>query len=94
LTDERRSRTINTRFRALAFSVMRMTTRQVELRLSSIERELRLLKSQVKSGASRGKRWWIDDAGRFANDPVFDEIVALGSAYRRSLRPAPRKRRG
>jgi hypothetical protein len=36
---------------------------------------------------SPSRKWWVDSAGRFANDPVFDEIVRLGQQYRRSLKP-------
>ena len=36
--------------------------------------------------------WWVEQAGKFANDPVYDEIVRRGKAYRQSQRPRPRKR--
>jgi hypothetical protein len=36
--------------------------------------------------------WWRDHAGRFANDPVFDEIVRLGREERRRERPRDSKR--
>jgi hypothetical protein len=39
------------------------------------------------------RHWWRDDAGRFADDPVFDEIVRLGRQYRESLHPDRRKKK-
>jgi len=34
--------------------------------------------------------WWERPAGRFKDDPLFDELIAAGQAYRRSLRPRAR----
>ena len=64
-----------------------MTLAGLEQRVARIERELRL-KPKRTSG-----KWWIDSAGRFENDPVFEEMVRLGREYRESLRPKPRKRK-
>jgi hypothetical protein len=70
-----------------------MTLAQVEKKLAMLEKEIEQLKlDRSTQGPSTGK-WWIDGAGRFANDPVFDEIVRLGREYRESLRPKPRRRR-
>ena len=41
--------------------------------------------TQAKPPATR--KWYRSDAGRFARDPVFEEIVKLGRAYRKSQRP-------
>jgi hypothetical protein len=35
----------------------------------------------------------VQDAGRFANDPIFDEMVRLGREYRESLRPGRGKKK-
>lgn len=69
-----------------------MTLAQIEKKLVLLELEVEQLKRQSEIKDGTGK-WWIDDAGRFANDPVFDEIVRLGREYRESLRPKPRRRR-
>jgi hypothetical protein len=39
-------------------------------------------------------RWWHDHAGRFENDPVFDEIVRLSNQERLAERPKGRKAKG
>jgi hypothetical protein len=58
---------------------------------AQIEKRVRLLEAKVRSlspGKShKARRWYITHAGRFANDPDFDEILKLGRAYRRSLGP-------
>jgi hypothetical protein len=71
--------------------VAAMTMAQVEKKLAALERKVERLQRQ--SNANGGK-WWIDDAGRFSNDPVFEEIVRLGRQYRESLRPKPRRGKG
>ena len=63
-----------------------MTLSQIERRLLALEREVAQLRAQVTRLASPNPRWWRENAGRFANDPVFDEIVRLGREYRESLR--------
>jgi hypothetical protein len=52
-----------------------------EERLAKIERELAELRHRV--GIPNSKSHWITDmVGRFANDPVFDEIARLGKELR------------
>ena len=65
--------------------------------LTQIERRVKVLEQTVgeltKFKPAPGNRWYRTHAGRFANDPVFDEIVKLGRTYRRSqsaARPAKR----
>ncbi len=67
-----------------------MTTAQLTERLLALEKTVEELKSQMKHSPP-GRRWWVDDAGRFADDPVFDEMVRLGREYRESLRPGNKK---
>ncbi len=57
----------------------------LEQRVAQLERDV----SQLKAGSTDRSRepWWERIAGRFENDPVFDEIVRLGKEYRESLRP-------
>ena len=59
-------------------------------RVEAPEDAVRQLREQV-GGAAGQRRWWRAGAGRFAKDPVFDEIVRLGREYRESLRPGRRE---
>jgi hypothetical protein len=38
-----------------------------------------------QAAAAVSPRWWRDHAGRFENDPLFDEIVRLGRQERKRL---------
>jgi hypothetical protein len=60
-----------------------MTVAELERRVAALEQAIEQMQKRSASGT---RRWWVDDAGRFANDPVFDEIVRLGRRYRESLR--------
>lgn len=64
-----------------------MTVAELEQRLQALEQTVRQLQSHVERSTPGRRRWWVEDAGRFADDPVFDEIVRLGRDYRESLRP-------
>ena len=57
----------------------------LEERISQLERDVSLLKSHAPDPGD--PPWWERIAGRFENDPAFDEIVRLGREYRDSLRP-------
>jgi len=63
-----------------------MTIAQLEKRLQTLEKVVEDLQGKLANG-SHERHWWHEDAGRFANDPVFDEIVGLGRKYRESLHP-------
>jgi hypothetical protein len=67
-----------------------MTTAELEARLTALEKTVEELRAQVSPPV---RHWWHDEAGRFAGDPVFDEIVRLGREYRESLRPGRRKKK-
>jgi hypothetical protein len=67
-----------------------MTLSQLEKRVQALERTVQELKTDPRPGSGK---WWIEQAGQFANDPVYNEIVRRGRAYRESLRPKARKRR-
>ena len=67
-----------------------MTMAQLEQRLLTLEQTVQRLQAQIDRAAS-GRRWWVEAAGRFADDPIFEEIVRLGHQYRESLRPKTRK---
>ena len=72
-----------------------MTTKELEKRLTVLEETVEQMKSQLAKQLppSKPDYWWEKEAGRFANDPVFDEIVALGKKYRESLRPKAKRPR-
>jgi hypothetical protein len=67
-----------------------MTTAEMEQRLLNLEQAVEQLRTHVSRSSDPRRRWWLEDAGRFANDPVFDEIVRLGKEYRQSLKPGRR----
>ena len=70
---------------------MKMT--DLEKRLYSLEKKVEELQIRLANGSPKTGPWWITEAGQFANDPIFDEIVELGREYRRSLHPDRRKRK-
>ena len=76
-----------------------MTIAEIEQRLTALEKSVEELKEQVINDHTRAtptpdesadrpeaQPWWVKGSGRFANDPIFDEIVRLGREYRLSLR--------
>ena len=68
-----------------------MTQAEIEERLIALETEIRLVKMQQVSPNKADPHWVLAHAGRFADDPGFDEVVRLGREYRESLRPKPKK---
>ena len=67
-----------------------MTLIQIEKRVKALEQTVQGL-AQRKTPVNR--KWYRAHAGRFAGDPVFDEIVKLGRAYRKSQRSMPDSKR-
>jgi hypothetical protein len=65
-----------------------MTLRQLERRVAALEKAVSAMAQEGRSDGGT-QRWWAENAGRFANDPIFEEIVRLGKEYRESLRPRP-----
>lgn len=67
-----------------------MTLAQVEQKLTRLEREVTNLK-RAQNGNSRTKirdgKSWVANAGAFADDPGYTEMVRLGRQYRQSLKP-------
>jgi hypothetical protein len=70
-----------------------MTLTQVEHRVKALERTVRWLSQSRLSARTTERKWYRTYAGRFAQDPEFDEIVKLGQSYRESLRPAAHSKR-
>ncbi len=64
-----------------------MPKKTLERRVSELEAKV----TELAESSRKSSRWWVTDAGRFADDPVFDEIVELGREYRKSLKPKQRK---
>jgi hypothetical protein len=65
---------------------MQSTATKLEHRVTALERELRKVRSELKSVQTRSQQpWWKGLAGGFKNDPLFDEIIEAGHAHRRSL---------
>lgn len=69
-----------------------MTLAQVEARVAALELEMQQVKSQNAPVNKADPQWVLAHAGRFADDPGFEEVVRLGRAYRESLRPKPKKK--
>ncbi len=63
-----------------------MTNKELEKRISALEKEVALLKNKIEKKEEPKKHWWKEIAGTFADDPVYDEIVRLGREYRLSQR--------
>ncbi len=61
----------------------------VEKKLAVLESEIEQLKLQSAVPHRTGKRY-VENAGQFKNDAVYDEIVRRGRKDRESLRPKPR----
>ena len=61
-----------------------MTLVQIEKRVKALEQTVQSLAGTKRSA---NRKWYRAQAGRFAGDPVFKEIVKLGRAYRQSQRP-------
>lgn len=70
-----------------------MKISDLETRVLKLEQAVTQLQSQANDSSKRN-RWWETAAGRFEDDPVFDEIVELGREYRESLRPKSKARKG
>ena len=60
-------------------------TKTLEKRVEKLEQELAELKSEIAQsrGTPRRQKDWTRTFGMFKDDPIYDEIVRLGAAYRR-----------
>ncbi len=57
----------------------------IDQRLAAVEKEVAQLKSHMQQLATgEAEPWYLKHAGRFANDPDFDEIVRLGREIRKA----------
>ena len=65
---------------------MPSTATQLDRRVTLLERQLRKMRSELKVTRQASQEpWWQRLAGKFKNDPLFDETIKAGKAYRRSL---------
>ncbi|KYC35227.1 hypothetical protein WA1_08700 [Scytonema hofmannii PCC 7110] len=60
-----------------------MSSVQIEEQLSKLEAETQLKHATLNS-ATPTKPWWEDITGIFADEPAFEEAMALGREYRQS----------
>jgi hypothetical protein len=65
-----------------------MPTSTIEERLSILESEVNKLKVSFITNTEPIKPWWEEIVGVFANDPAFDEAIAIGREYRKSWKDA------
>ena len=76
-----------------------MKTKGLESRVSELETKIAAMQQALDCLAGKKNHpnphgaWWITTAGRFKDDPVFDEIVNLGREYRESLHPDRSKKK-
>ena len=59
-----------------------MAAANLEERLDRLEREVRLIRSALSKTEEEARPWWESLAGKFKDDPLFDEIVKAGRKYR------------
>ena len=70
---------------------MQPATVRLEERVTVLEQELQKMKAELKAVRKASQQpWWERLAGRFKNDPLFDELMKAGQAYRRFLTPRAR----
>ncbi len=58
-----------------------MDNQSLEKRVAELEKELSELREEVRK--PRDRNAWLKSLGRFQDDPIFDEAMRLGRAYRR-----------
>jgi phage-related minor tail protein len=63
-----------------------MSPSKVEERLSRLEAEVTQLKRSLLNSADTVKPWWDNIVGVFADDPNFEEAIAIGREYRQSYK--------
>ncbi|MBX3296713.1 MAG: hypothetical protein KF762_13495 [Acidobacteria bacterium] len=63
-----------------------MAQKNVDERMSSLEKELESLKEKVERLERKDLPWWKQMIGTFADDPAHVEAMRLGREYRISQR--------
>ncbi len=64
---------------------LEQTVEALKTRIAGIVESSRPLLNSGAAGTEPGQPWYVKEAGRFKDDPIFDEIVRLGREYRQSL---------
>lgn len=64
-----------------------MSTQVLEARVAVLEHEVADLKQRTSVMPAAKRPWWEDIVGVFADDPAFEEAMALGEGYRAAQRP-------
>ncbi len=64
-----------------------MAVDRVEERLSELESRVHRIEHDLEKPREDDLPWWRKIAGRFKDNPEFDEAMRLGREYRQSLRP-------
>ncbi len=67
-----------------------MSSSALEKRVAALEEELARLRRKIET-AETARPWWESIAGTFEKDPVYEQAMKMGRAYRKSLNPT-RKR--
>ena len=65
---------------------MAMAQKNVDERMSSLEKELESLREKVERLERKDLPWWKQMIGTFADDPAHEEAMRLGREYRISQR--------
>ena len=63
-----------------------MAQKNVDERMSSLEKELESLREKVERLERKDLPWWKQMIGTFADDPAHEEAMRLGREYRISQR--------
>jgi len=63
-----------------------MSPSKVEERLSKLEAEVMQLKLSLLNSTKTVEPWWEKIVGVFADDPSFEEAIAIGREYRQSYK--------
>jgi hypothetical protein len=61
-----------------------MATRSLEERIMALEAEVMQLKRAWQGATNMSVPWWERRFGAFKDDPMYDEAMRLGVAYRQS----------
>lgn len=59
-----------------------MAQKNVDERMSSLEKEVESLKEKVERLERKELPWWKQMIGTFADDPAHEEAMRLGREYR------------
>ncbi len=70
-----------------------MTLKELEARVVALEQAMARLQAEKSTNGSasldpdKQQPWWREEAGRYKDDPLFDEMMREVQKYRESLDP-------